>query len=142
MNSPRRRDTAYHLTYLVLAVLVLGAAFALQIRADGHVVTPIYHFELPGSCWFKNITGIGCPGCGLTRCFICLAHGKLVQAWHFNPAGLVFFPVVVAQVPYRALQIWRIRHNRPQWRPLTVSSVIAYTLAAALLLQWVCRWPS
>jgi hypothetical protein len=141
MNDPRRRDIGYHLTYLVMAAAVLCAALALQIRADGHVVTPIYNIELPGSCWFKHLTGIGCPGCGLTRCFICLAHGNLVQAWHFNPAGLLLFPVVLTQIPYRALQVWRIRHNRTQWRPMAISSVVAYTLAAALLLQWVWRMP-
>lgn len=141
MNTQNQRDKAFHVANLVLAVLVLTAACALQIRADGRVVTPILHIELPASCFFNQLTGVGCPGCGLTRCFISLAHGNLAQAWQFNPAGLVLFPIVLAQIPYRAAQIWRIRHNRPPWRLMVVSSVVAYTLAGALLLQWLCRWP-
>lgn len=141
MNSPRRRDTVYHSTYLVLSLAVLAAACALEIREDERVVTPVLGLEVPGSCWFRHLTGIGCPGCGLTRCFICLAHGDVARSWHFNPAGIAFFVVVLCQVPYRALQVWRIRHGRPQWRLAAFSSVLAYTLAGALLLQWICRWP-
>ena len=142
MNKPDKRDTTYHVVYLALATVVLGAACLLRIQADGRVVTPVYQVALPGTCWFHNLTGYPCPGCGLTRCFICLADGRLARAWSFNPAGLVVFVLVVAQVPYRVIQVWRIRHDRTPWYPRTTSSVLAYALAGALLLQWICRWPS
>ena len=141
MNPTCQQGTAYHWCYLLISLAVLTAAFVLRIDADGQVYVPILGISSPHMCWFMQITGIGCPGCGLTRCFVSLAHGDLASAWAFNPAGLLFFPVVGAQIPYHALQIWRIRHNMPTWRPTRLSSALALALVAALLVQWVCRWP-
>lgn len=141
MNASGQPSAAYHWCYLLISLAVLMAAFVLQIGPDGEVYVPILGISSPHTCWFRQITGIGCPGCGLTRCFVSITHGDLVAAWGFNPAGLPFFLVVVGQIPYRALQIWRIRHDLPAWHPTRLSSVVALGLAAALLTQWVCRWP-
>jgi Protein of unknown function (DUF2752) len=43
------------------------------------------------SCGFKNITGLPCPGCGLTHSFCALAKGNIVDACGFNLLGPVLF---------------------------------------------------
>lgn len=40
-------------------------------------------------CVFKNITGLPCPSCGITRSVLCLAHGDVAQALLINPLGLL-----------------------------------------------------
>ncbi len=141
MNPPNQQGTTYHWCYLLISLAVLTAAFILQIAPDGEVYIPVLGITSPHTCWFRQVTGVGCPGCGLTRCFISIADGNLVMAWEFNPAGLLFFGLIVAQIPYRALQIWRIRQNLPSWHLTRLSSGIALGLATALFTQWVCRWP-
>jgi hypothetical protein len=42
-------------------------------------------------CVFKNITGLACAGCGLTRACLYLGHGKIEEAAQMNP---LVFPVV------------------------------------------------
>ncbi len=45
-------------------------------------------------CPLYSVTGILCPGCGLTRGFHALFHGDLLTALHFNamlPVYLFFF---------------------------------------------------
>ncbi len=46
---------------------------------------------LPSLCPFHNLTGLPCPGCGLTRAFVCCAHGQLAAAFAYHPLGPILF---------------------------------------------------
>ncbi len=132
-------DASYHWVYLILSIIVLILAFVLSVRPDGRVIVPVLGVPLPEACAFKQVMGVGCPGCGLTRCFISLTHGDFASAWAFNPGGFLFFLVVVGQIPYRIGQIWRIRRQLQQWTPVTLSTVGACVLAFVLIAQWLWR---
>ena len=50
-------------------------------------------------CGFKNLTGLPCPGCGLTHSFCALAKGDIVDAFGFNLLGpLLFLALMVLWV--------------------------------------------
>jgi hypothetical protein len=42
-------------------------------------------------CGFKNLTGLPCPGCGLTHSFCALGKGDLFGALAFNALGPLLF---------------------------------------------------
>jgi hypothetical protein len=46
------------------------------------IVLPLPLFP---ACFFKTITGISCPGCGLTRAICAISHGRIADAWHWHP---------------------------------------------------------
>ncbi|HKA20536.1 MAG TPA: DUF2752 domain-containing protein [Blastocatellia bacterium] len=46
-------------------------------------------------CGFKNLTGLPCPGCGLTHSFCALAKGDVGDAFGFNLLGPVLFLALV-----------------------------------------------
>lgn len=55
------------------------------------------------SCIMRLLTGLPCPGCGMTRSWVHLAHGDVVTAFEYNffgplamaaAAGLVVYTVV------------------------------------------------
>lgn len=50
-------------------------------------------------CGFKNLTGIPCPGCGLTHSFCAMGKGRIIDAFGYNllgpPLFLVFAFVLV-----------------------------------------------
>ena len=67
--------------------LLLSGVFAAS------VLLPLPHGRggqighLPSVCLFYHLTGLPCPGCGLTRSFVCLSHGDLFEALHWHPLG-------------------------------------------------------
>lgn len=69
--------------------------FFLWILCAGAVLTsfllPLSALPEESLCWFYNLTHIPCPGCGLTRAFICISHGQWHQAAQFNPFGFVWY---------------------------------------------------
>lgn len=60
---------------VLLGMLTLGFFVAAQ--------------DLPGPplCVFKLLFHFDCPGCGLTRCFLLIPRGQILQAFHHNWAG-------------------------------------------------------
>src|SRR5213082_114107 len=59
------------------AAVLLGAA----------LVPPSWVAAGPPLCPFRLLTGLPCPGCGLTRSVVSLAHGDLAAALTFHPLG-------------------------------------------------------
>jgi hypothetical protein len=47
----------------------------------------------PTICVFKNILGIECPGCGMTRAFSYMLHGDLIAAVSYNRLVVIVFPL-------------------------------------------------
>ena len=93
------------LTFQVAIVVFLALVLSVPGTArEEQVIVPVIGRALPPLCTSKILFNRECPGCGLTRCFISMAHGDLARAWRFNPAGVYFFAVVVAQLPFRAWQ--------------------------------------
>ena len=51
----------------------------------------LYIFDI--GCPIKFVTGISCPGCGLTRSVGCLIHNDIPMALHYHP--LIFLIPVI-----------------------------------------------
>lgn len=64
-------------------LLALGAAYA--------VFTTITGIGIP--CVFHSVTGLKCPGCGVSRMIISLVHLDFAAAFHYNAALFVLIPV-------------------------------------------------
>ncbi len=133
-----RPSILVHVLLLAIAVMVVGLAAVLDVHRGSQVVIPIVQWPLPPTCMFQNILGLDCPGCGLTRCFISLAHGQWSMAWKYHPVGIVFFLIVLAQIPYRSWQIWRIKTLRGEARVGGAGWAVLVFLVL-IIGQWVIR---
>lgn len=104
-----------------------GAGLVIGLRATG-----IWNFESASRffppCVFHLVTGVDCPGCGMTRAFLRLSHGDISGAFDFHP----FSPILALLL---LLIAWG---PKTFWVWLQTSSTARYgsMVAAALLISW------
>ncbi len=139
-RQPFRADPLYHWVVLSMCTAVLGLAALLSVRHGRQVLIPVLGTPLPELCMTKRWTGYGCPGCGMTRCFISLAHGDVRAALHYNPAGLLLFAILAFQIPFRSAQLWRLRRGLPELRIGLWSQIVFAVLGVLMIGQWVLRF--
>ncbi|WP_437729372.1 DUF2752 domain-containing protein [Sorangium sp. So ce861] len=53
-------------------------------------------------CPFAIVTRHPCPGCGLTRATLALAHGHVAEALRLHPLSPIMAPLVLAAIAYNA----------------------------------------
>jgi hypothetical protein len=96
---------------------------------------------LPG-CIFHRLTGLECPGCGMTRAVHAMLHGDARGAFRFNPLGMVLLPAALLGIGLE-LAGW-VRGRPLAWR-FRAGGPWAWCFAALLLGFWVLRnipaWP-
>jgi hypothetical protein len=130
--SSQRR---HHRDMLILSVLCLVLAFALEVTDGGErvCVRGIPAARLPGTCLSREWFRLECPGCGLTRSMVLFARGQWLASWRMHHLGWLFFVMVAAQLPYRWLSL---RRARTVLGPRTLK-VISITMIVLLIGNWV-----
>ena len=112
--------------------LLAGAALLAPtlLRPDGHG---------PVLCPFRRVTGVWCPGCGMTRAVGWLAHGDLHQSLRYHPLAPVFLiegAIGAAFLVYRRL----LHRDDPTWlRAEAVLPGLLVANALLVLVVWVIR---
>ena len=88
VNADQQRTNAGAVWILLSAVFVASILLPLP-SALGRIGS------LPSICLFYHFTGLPCPGCGLTRSFVCLGHGHVFEALHWHPLGPAIYVVLL-----------------------------------------------
>ncbi len=96
---------------IVLAVVVVATVFG------------------KGVCYFRNITGIPCPGCGMTRSFLYILQGEFAKAWQMHPFAYGW--IVLAVIFF--VDRYVIRGKEVLWH------VALIVLCAGMLVFYVYR---
>lgn len=128
-----RIDASRHGVMLLLAIAIMTAAAMLEVLPGERVaVRGLSQYPLPQLCMSRAIFNLSCPGCGLTRSFIHLAHYQWQAAWHVHRLGWLLAALVAGQVPYRALVI------AGQVRPLSAAAAqsLAFAVVGLLVVNW------
>jgi len=126
-----------HREMLALACGIIVVSLLLIVRGDDHAAFVLLPgWPIPSTCPSQTIFGVDCPGCGLTRSFIFLAHADWHNAFVRNRMGWLLALAVVLQIPYRIVALWG--HNR---QPLGrhVPQIAGMFLIIALIGNWVLR---
>jgi len=127
----------YHRLILAIAAGIVLVACVLQVRSDQRVaVSPFSRWPLPEVCQSKVLFGVDCPGCGLTRSFVHLAHGNIPASLAVHPLGWLVALFVLAQFPYR---IWALKTRSAAPLGERTPWIITGVLFALLLAVWIAR---
>lgn len=88
------------------------------------------------TCYFRETTGLPCPGCGATRAAYQLMHGNVGAALGFNAvAVLIVFPLLLGF--YLAWAVPRL--GGPELVKVRMPNWLAFFLLFAVLGWWVVR---
>jgi hypothetical protein len=103
---------AWPIRAVAASVLVLSFAFSQNSLPT---------FDL---CLFHAITGLQCPGCGMTRAFCAISHGQFASAWALNPFAYLFYALAL---------MGAARPSIASLMPEKATIAIALIITAALL---------
>lgn len=82
--------------------IFVAATLTSPVKQDGSANAPgdgwLQQHTGGGICVFRRVTGIECPGCGLSRGFVQLAHGHAVEAVKLNPLTPILFFLIGARL--------------------------------------------
>ena len=86
-------STQFHFNFSSL-ILISWLSLFLVIHLFGLAGDEVLE-HLPIFCPFNDLTGIPCPGCGMSRAFLALAEFDFVRALNFHPFSLPLFAFFV-----------------------------------------------
>jgi len=66
-------------------------------------------------CWFRLLTHVKCPLCGLTTSFCHIARGEILASLRANVLGPIACLFVLAQIPFRASRLLGRPVAMPRW---------------------------
>lgn len=118
MTTERNSVMLHRLTWSTLAaggLLALVIAALLEPDARGYGTHT--QLGLP-PCGLRSLTGILCPGCGLTTAFAHAVRGQWSLAASANPLGLMLFLAVCLCIPLgvtAAIRGWSVEVLIERW---------------------------
>ncbi|HEV2692107.1 MAG TPA: DUF2752 domain-containing protein [Verrucomicrobiae bacterium] len=89
--------SSFRLAIILLAVIaaVIGT-FVFFFNPTTHNFYPV--------CQFHRLTGLNCPGCGMTRALYALLHGDFSTALRDNALLVLAIPALIARAFWLALR--------------------------------------
>jgi hypothetical protein len=144
-SLPNARGRCSFLWRATLGQVAAGALLAAALVPVGWLEAA------PLLCPFRLLTGLPCPGCGLTRSVVALAHADLTAAVHLHPLGPALVGLLGAVVLCEAFRRWAPREWELWARVLSTRLGAPARLArgdawlwiagGALVAVWLLRLP-
>jgi hypothetical protein len=119
--------------------LAAGFALAASVEPDPRGFGTHQRLGLP-PCTFHVLTGLPCPGCGLTTSISHFVRGEFAGSIRANLAGFVLAMACAVQIPWALHAAWTGRPwGAGQYPP---GMLVVWTLGVVTVLamaQWVVR---
>lgn len=123
MQSDNKAITSAAISWYWIVAGVLGVTWlAIHEWSPWGLTLP-----LP-KCPLHQITGLYCPGCGITRAALSLMHGDLWSALRYNPLAIISIPLLILTVLEQ--------YVKASWIPFKVRSLASSKFFSHIIL-WV-----
>ena len=109
---------------IFLISLVLAGIY---IRLSGQAFETVYF--LP--CIFKGVTGIPCPGCGMTRACLAILQGEFSTAWRYHPFSFQLIGLII-------LIVFQPEYTQETWG--AISLIKQKIIVSILILLCLSLW--
>lgn len=88
------------------------------------------------TCPFLFLTGYYCPGCGSSRAFHHLIHGRIQKAFSYNPLMVLSIPFVIYIL---IAEIGFYFNNKPVIRGFAFTKKFYMLLLFIIMIYWILR---
>lgn len=113
------------------ALNLLGAAFIILIL---YFFNPAQHIVfIP--CWFYELTGYKCPGCGGLRASHLILHGNFSEAFRYNILIFFFIPPISIFV----INNFWILIKEKKLIQIKLADFWVYISLALIIIYWIIR---
>ena len=129
-------DPGAHWTYLAIVLVMLILPFFITPAPEGDEDLALLGVRMPPSCPSRRFLNARCPGCGLTRSFTLLTHGRFGDAVKLHRIGIPLYLFFAYQVVFRILCLRRPEIvNSP--RVKNVQHYTALVMIGLLVVNWI-----
>lgn len=128
----RRRCRRQQRDFLIICGGILLAACLLPPPSEDAL--SLFGLRLPALCPSRSLFGLTCPGCGITRSFVCMGHGLWSEAYAYHRVGPLAFTYIALQIPYRLWCYRRAQVWESRWLVLVPLSIFAL-----MIINWIAN---
>ena len=128
-------DRAAYLSVIIISSTIIAISRFLEPSVRG--IGTHEQLGLP-PCPFFHLTGIPCPGCGLTTSFAHAARLNFYEALVAQPFGLLLFVILTLSIPFSIILL-RYRINLSQLLIPRVKAIATYLLIVFCLISWIYK---
>ncbi len=111
---------------IYLCLLLMFIAYYIINKTTG--------FYIP--CIFHELTGLDCPGCGITRCLFNIINLNFKEAFLVNPLVFIYLPFIIAYFLYKSyLYIF----NKKDKILVKIPNYVIYIILGITILYGILR---
>lgn len=121
---------------------VRRALFVLPLTSAVFAVSALWSpSELPRVvlCPFRAVTGLPCPGCGMTRAFCSLGHGDLAGAFGYNALSPFVFAAALLIWTHALATVLKLERPRAALERLKPTEKAAGFMLVVTFVWWAVR---
>ncbi len=104
--------------------------FIMLTNRDGHLE------EKQSFCPFKMMTGMPCPGCGITKSFVSIYEGNFEKSFHYHLFGIPILLISACMVVIFAAEI---ATQKELFHNFLYSKKLAYACGITLAVYHIIR---
>ncbi len=128
-------DRTAHIMYLIIFGVFLLLPILISMPDEEAGSAQLGPARLPDMCASRAWFGTTCPGCGLTRSFVHLTHGRVGASFRMHRLGPLLYLCFIILAYYR---IWCLRHPGEKIPNLLRRLQLYVPMAMAVLL--IANW--
>lgn len=120
------KERLYKTLKPIFLLLLIGGIYVVLIYTTG--------FKIP--CPFRYVTGLDCPGCGVSRVILSYLKLDFKTAFYTNPVITVILPILFVDFIYHKYH-YVVHDNKKDFNKL--ENIVLYIMIGALILYAVIK---